>query len=261
MSVVGQRPRRSLLDRPLNNVPGPSKNGGAVVFAKGEHNVEHALAEAVRTLSTPEQLRLFFVHLLVNDRIASPVKIWDAFQDALARDLILENDNINIGLNETLQELDRALAEHGKSLAHYGLPEPSFHGREVEAEQDKWAPRADSLAMQSANAVALLNGEQHEIYTEVMDAVTHGRPLCAFVDGKAGRGKTFLVNTICNQLRSQGHIVLPTATSAFAAQLYPGGKTTHSVFRVRSLSYVAASISTSLPRYRWTTKRSSLFLR
>ncbi|KAI0661178.1 DNA helicase Pif1 like protein, partial [Cubamyces menziesii] len=78
-----------------------------------------------------------------------------------------------------------------------------------------------------------LNAEQYQIYTEIMDAVTHRRPLCAFVDGKAGRGKTFLVNTICNKLRSAGHVVLPTATSAFAAQLYPGGKTTHSVFKVR----------------------------
>ncbi|KAH9940493.1 DNA helicase Pif1 like protein, partial [Epithele typhae] len=77
-----------------------------------------------------------------------------------------------------------------------------------------------------------LNAEQHGIYTEVMDAVEGNRPLCAFVDGKAGRGKTFLVNTICSKLRSQGHVVLPTATSAFAAQLYAGGKTTHSVFKV-----------------------------
>ncbi|KAI0743845.1 DNA helicase Pif1 like protein, partial [Daedaleopsis nitida] len=80
-----------------------------------------------------------------------------------------------------------------------------------------------------------LNAEQYGIYQEIMDAVSHRRPLCAFVDGKAGRGKTFLVNTICNKLRAEGHIVLPTATSAFAAQLYPGGKTTHSVFKVRPL--------------------------
>ena len=109
---------------------------------------------------------------------------------ALSRDLILKHDNINVGLNETLQELDRALGEHGKSLAHYGLPEPSFHSREVEVELDRWEPQASILAARSANAVSKLNEEQHEIYTEVMDAVENKRPLCAFVDGKAGRGKT-----------------------------------------------------------------------
>ena len=214
-----------------NSVPGPSRNGGVVV-PPGEHTVEHALAEAVETLNTPEQLRLFFVHLLVNDYVASPIKLWNAFQDALARDLILAHGNANIGMNKALEELDRALGEHGRSLAYYKLPEPTFHSREVAVEQERWEPEINTLARRSANAVSRLNREQHEIYTEVMDAVANQRPLCAFVDGKAGRGKTFLVNTICNKLRSEGHIVLPTATSAFAAQLYPGGKTTHSMFKV-----------------------------
>ncbi|KAI0675048.1 PIF1-like helicase-domain-containing protein [Trametes maxima] len=97
---------------------------------------------------------------------------------------------------------------------------------------EKWKADANALSTRSATAVSKLNTEQYEIYTEIMDAVAQKRPLCAFVDGKAGRGKTFLVNTICNKLRAAGHIVLPTATSAFAAQLYPGGKTTHSVFKV-----------------------------
>ncbi|OCH88264.1 hypothetical protein OBBRIDRAFT_734790 [Obba rivulosa] len=88
------------------------------------------------------------------------------------------------------------------------------------------------LAKRADTAVARLNNDQHLIYTEILLAVEEGRPLCAFVDGKAGRGKTFLVNAICNKLRSLGKIVLPTATSAFAAQLYPGGKTMHSTFKV-----------------------------
>ncbi|OSD03959.1 hypothetical protein PYCCODRAFT_1489769 [Trametes coccinea BRFM310] len=215
------------------NVAGPSKRSTPLV-SKG-HKVEHALAEAVQTLKTPHQLRQFFVHLLVNDSVPSPVAIWNTFQDALAQDFIVESGNVNIGVNEALQEIQRALGEHGKSLRRYGLPEPAFHSREVEVELEKWKPELGTLASRSATAVSKLNAEQYQIYTEIMDAVTHRRPLCAFVDGKAGRGKTFLVNTICNKLRAAGHIVLPTATSAFAAQLYPGGKTTHSVFKVRAL--------------------------
>ncbi|KZT08457.1 uncharacterized protein LAESUDRAFT_649310 [Laetiporus sulphureus 93-53] len=87
-------------------------------------------------------------------------------------------------------------------------------------------------------AAAKLNEEQYKAYHEILGAVEHNRPLCAYIDGRAGRGKTFLVNTICNKLRSEGHIVLPTATSAFAAQLYPGGRTTHSTFKV---CYTSAS--------------------
>ncbi|OSX66534.1 hypothetical protein POSPLADRAFT_1081274, partial [Postia placenta MAD-698-R-SB12] len=77
-----------------------------------------------------------------------------------------------------------------------------------------------------------LNAEQYHVYTGILNAISDGRPLRAFVDGKAGRGKTFLVHAICNKLRSEGRVVLATATSGFAAQLYPGGKTTHSTFKV-----------------------------
>jgi DNA replication protein DnaC len=65
-----------------------------------------------------------------------------------------------------------------------------------------------------------------------MFAVIHKQPLRICVDGKAGRGKTFLVNVICDNIRSRGLIVLLTAMAAFAAQLYPGGRTTHSAFKV-----------------------------
>ena len=53
-----------------------------------------------------------------------------------------------------------------------------------------------------------------------------------FIDGHAGQGETFLINAICYYLCSQSLIVLTTTTSAFAAQLYPEGRTTHSTYKV-----------------------------
>lgn len=182
-------------------------------------------------LKTPHQLRLFFVHLLVNDRVRSPISTWHAFRDAFAQDFIIQSDNINVGINQALQEMSRSLEEHGKSLGVYGLPEPSFHGREVEHELAQWADH-ELLATRASRAASKLNAEQYHVYTEILNAISDGRPLRAFVDGKAGRGKTFLVHAICNKLRSEGRVVLATATSGFAAQLYPGGKTTHSTFKV-----------------------------
>jgi Cdc6-like AAA superfamily ATPase len=88
--------------------------------------------------------------------------------------------------------------------------------------------------MRAENTVKIFKPQQLTIYDQILSAVLENRPLYAFVDGKAGRGKTTLVNTLCNKLRSLGRIVIPTATAAFAAQLYPGGRTTHSAFKVRS---------------------------
>ena len=77
--------------------------------------------------------------------------------------------------------------------------------------------------------------EQRDIFDQVIHASLNYEPFLAFIDGKAGREKTFLVNAICDKLRSVSRIVLPTATAAFAAQLYPGGRTTHSMFKVSVL--------------------------
>jgi chromosomal replication initiation ATPase DnaA len=65
-----------------------------------------------------------------------------------------------------------------------------------------------------------------------MNDVANNIQSLTFIDGKAGCGKTLLVNTICNSLLLLDFIVLPTATSAFAAQLYPGGQITHSTLKV-----------------------------
>lgn len=47
-----------------------------------------------------------------------------------------------------------------------------------------------------------------------------------------GCGKTFLWNTIITRLRSERKIVLPVASSGIAATLLPGGRTTHSRFKI-----------------------------
>ncbi|XP_020972051.1 uncharacterized protein LOC107627897 [Arachis ipaensis] len=53
-----------------------------------------------------------------------------------------------------------------------------------------------------------------------------------FVDGPGGSGKTFLYRAIIAELRNKGHIVLVTASSGIAAALLPGGRTTHSRFKI-----------------------------
>lgn len=166
------------------------------------------------------------------------VETWRTFRDAFAQDFILSSDNMNVGINLALQEISRSLEDHGKDLSSYGLPQPTFHSREVELELAQWRDHPNVQSSRVDTLVSQLNFEQHQIYREIISAVETGNPICAFVDGKAGRGKTFLVNAICNKLRSIGRIVLPTVTSGFAAQLYPGGKTTHATFKVnRSLCY------------------------
>jgi chromosomal replication initiation ATPase DnaA len=142
------------------------------------------------------------------------------------------NGSIEIGENQCLQELAGLLEEYGKSLADFGLKEPTSYTGEVEHEILRWGADREELQRRANHAVDNFTNEQREIFFDIMSKVVRGEPIIAFVDGKAGRGKTFLLNAMCDQIRAMGKIVLPTATSAFAAQLYPGGRTAHSAFKV-----------------------------
>lgn len=77
-----------------------------------------------------------------------------------------------------------------------------------------------------------LNAEQLTVYTSVLDSMNQSAGRLFFVYGSGGCGKTFLWNTLCTRLRSEGKIVLPVASSGIAATLLPGGRTAHSRFHI-----------------------------
>jgi chromosomal replication initiation ATPase DnaA len=88
------------------------------------------------------------------------------------------------------------------------------------------------LSAQANIAIMQFNDEKWAIYNDIISSLTEDRSLHIFVDGKAGTGKTHLLNVICDKVRSLGWIVLPTVAAAFAAQHYAGGQMTHSAFKV-----------------------------
>ena len=191
------------------------------------------MQEAVQTLRTPQQLRILFVHLLTNSCIDTPLQFWDEFREKISEDFIVDASyNIERGCNEALRSLGSFLQSHGKLLGDYGLPQPVADENEVERELRYWLKQTTALQHQVHLGLSMFNNEQRDIFLQIQYAILHNKPLLMFIDGKAGRGKTFLVNTLCAWIRSTARIVLPTATSAFAAQLYPGGRTTHSTFGV-----------------------------
>jgi chromosomal replication initiation ATPase DnaA len=131
-----------------------------------------------------------------------------------------------------LDHIGELLEEQGKQLSEYNLPQPTTYGREVEHELQKWTRLSRELGMRADAAYQTFNQEQRQFFDDVISAVTDNRPLLVFLDGKAGVGKTFLINVVCDKLRSLNIITLPTATSAYAAQLYQGGRTAHSTFKI-----------------------------
>ena len=171
--------------------------------------------------------------MLSNNCITAPATIWDKFKQLLSEDFYVSNGrNWNLAFSSALAEIAGHLREYGREPNDYGLPQPSHIGNEVAAEIQRWSSYIPHLLSAAEQALLLFNPEQKRIFEVVWNAVQQCLPLCIFIDGKAGRGKTYLVNALCSQARGHEKIVLATATSAFAAQLYPGGRTTHSTFKV-----------------------------
>ena len=196
------------------------------------------MQEAVDTFCTPYQLRILFIHLLTNSCIDTPLQLWTEFQHKISEDFILDTmGEVEQGCNEALIQLGTFLEGHGKRLDNYGLPQPIPNSNEVQRKLRRWAPQAALFQQQVHARWSTFNPKQQDIFLQVQFTILNNEPLLMFVDGKAGRGKTFLVNVLCAWVRASGRIALPTATSAFAAQLYPGGQTTHSTFGVRSYPF------------------------
>ena len=131
-------------------------------------------------------------------------------------------------------DIMKLLEEFGQTPSDYGLPLPSGTqlSTEILHEILRWGFQIPTLSVHVDTARSSMSHEQASIFDCILNAAINKQLLLAFINGKAGRGKTYLVNAVCDKLRSLGRIVLPTATAAFAAQLYAGGRTTHSMFKV-----------------------------
>ena len=65
------------------------------------------------------------------------------------------------------------------------------------------------------------------------------------MQGPAGTGKTFLYKLLCSYFRSKGKIVLCVASSGIAALLLPGGRTSHSRFKIPIMIHESSTCAIS----------------
>lgn len=238
-TILQNRPVRSFDDAlTVDDVKLASYQEAAAAAGLFTTHTEAALAmmEAVTTLRTPQQMRMLFADMLLNDCVPSPLTLWTEFSEAMSFDhLTRHNNNADIALNHTLSDIQSYLDEHGTTLDFYGLPSPHFHRQETSLEIERWGSNVDALTTRATAAYRRFNAMQKQIFDTIWSAISSNSPLCLFINGKAGTGKTTIINVLCDAIRGRGGIILPTATSAFAAQLYLGGRTTHSTFKVRDI--------------------------
>ncbi|KIJ28702.1 hypothetical protein M422DRAFT_270005 [Sphaerobolus stellatus SS14] len=226
---------------------------------------EYALIEAMTALSISYQLRLLFIHLLVNDCLQNLLEIWERHTDCMSYDFFLQNSGNSILARELcLQHLSKLLEEFGMHLSCFGIEEPLQYTDEVLHEIRRWSAHTQQLANHVDSSYQSFTYEQKLIFHNFLHAIEHGLPLYAFIDGKAGRGKTFLIDAIISYVQSVGKIVIVTATSAFAALLYPGVRTTYSTLKVpvqEDNELLVAEVEYNSPRADLIWERIDVLLR
>ncbi|KAG7956855.1 hypothetical protein I3843_11G145000 [Carya illinoinensis] len=104
--------------------------------------------------------------------------------------------------------------------------EDEFLSREIDDELAVFIPEEDITAS------TLLNREQQIVYNLVLEKIFSNQSAAFFIDGFGGTGKTFLYKALLATIRSRHLIALATASFSVAASILPGGRTTHSRFKI-----------------------------
>ncbi|EGU80381.1 hypothetical protein FOXB_09107, partial [Fusarium oxysporum f. sp. conglutinans Fo5176] len=189
---------------------------------------QYALEEAVSSFALPPQLRFLFAHLLL-DSPSPAVALWERFGPALSADFALHYSH-DEAISRTLQSISRILRGNGATMRQFGLPEPTGVERELQLELAAFARQRETLMMRSRQNYAALNAEQRHIFDIIHSSLATGG--CFFVDGRAGRGKTFLMGTLCDYIRAEGEVVCVAGSTALSVTLYDRGRTAHSTFGI-----------------------------
>ncbi|PPQ72835.1 hypothetical protein CVT24_012881 [Panaeolus cyanescens] len=203
---------------------------------------DQCLQEAA-LMQTGSSLRQLFTTLLLFCDVLRADRLWERYRPHICDDLRFQLERMgltNISEDQVydygLFLINKLLQAAGKTLADYRLmPQP----------QHDWTTSlinplvAEYLNYQHDEQRALFeqrissfNNDQLAAYHAVIDSVESHKGDLFFLNGPGGTGKTYVYNTICNKLRSEGHIVIPVASSGIASLLITGGRTAHSTFKI-----------------------------
>jgi hypothetical protein len=188
------------------------------------------MEEAVQSLRTLAQLRFLFAQILLEGYPAVP--LWESFRAAISVDYIHRMADEYNGYALTLQEVDDILSHNGKHLENFGIILPQKRGLELLNEDRFLNINHAALRAQRDQMCETLNEEQQHIFQCILDEIDAAENNMFFVEGRPGRGKTFMVNALTCMLRASHRIVLIVGSSALCATAYPRGRTAHYMFGI-----------------------------
>ena len=208
-----------------------------------DDNEWHQCLSDARHMQTGRQLRHLFVTILKDCAPANPRALWNNHWIQICDDL--EHHHADVLGEHPSQEdiqdyglylIDQLLAHSGKRLQDWdSMPQitgdwEARAGNPLLREQLQYDQ--EDQARLAEEHIGRLNLGQQTAFEQISSAVTNKTGKTFFLHGPGGTGKTYLYNTLCYHLRSQGKIVLCVASSGIAALLLMGGRTSHSCFKI-----------------------------
>jgi len=202
-----------------------------------------------------KSLRHLFCVILVNCAPSEPRKLWDnhainMYDDILSfgRKKNAENgglqtdDEVKIeAMKNVLWAIDSDLKALGSSLAAFPtLPQDisdSILRYIPKSASDHSEKSREELAKLADSHIQDLNAEQRGIFDIIVASVSiplrRRKTNLYFIDGPGGTGKSFLYNTLIEQISGvMKKNVVVLASSGIAALILHGGRTAHSVFKI-----------------------------
>ncbi|KAH0614326.1 uncharacterized protein H6S33_006212 [Morchella sextelata] len=230
----------------VNNVLYPTFKAACIALGLLDDDQEwvQCFTEA-SIFSSGYSLRTLFTTALLFGNVTEPLQLWDKFKSNICDDLpramerntglIIPPELPDAHLDYGLYLISQILADSNRTLNDFGLPLYIVDwnrtgGNEMIASELRYDMVAEAASLQLR--IAQLNSDQLECFNTITHSIEEAASALFFIQGPAGTGKTFLYNVICNHFRSQGKIVLCVASSGIAAQLLPGGRTSHSRFKI-----------------------------
>ena len=191
-------------------------------------------------------MRTLFLTRLLFGSICSPLELWNKFRDNICDDLKFHFEKNILGhlgagtsdahLDYGLYLISQMLADSNKTSAQFQLPTSV-----ISWDQDNSNPllaeeynyNTDAQAVLCNTLLTQMNTQQKYCFDKIVFTLNKPTTSAQFsLQGPAGTGKTFLYRALCSYIRQQGKVVLCVASSGIAAQLLPGGRTSHSQFEI-----------------------------
>ena len=219
------------------------------------------LTEASQML-TGTHLGHLFITILLFCTPSQPNQLLEEFQTHICDDipyhlctLGVNNASKNEIYDYGLYIINNILHQSGHSLTDWAcMPQlqqqwEQYDINEMIAEQLNYNHCSECTLWE--NQHQLLNNEQKNAYQRVLQSVHNSTGGMFMINGHGGTGKTFLYKVICSKLRSEGVIVLCTASSGIGALLLPGGHAAHSMFKIHIDTLSSVSVCSIPKNSKW----------